>query len=93
VVEHSSPADHNQFNGELTMADANLKSSSSVTERFMACESATRWTDYPLHRTPPRQRPIPRIRLMGRWLEQAGFKPDSRVCVHVEDGKLIITPA
>jgi len=78
---------------ELTMADANLKSSSPVTERFMACESATRWTDYPLHRTPPTQRPIPRIRLMGRWLEQAGFKPDSRVCVHVEDGKLIITPA
>nr|WP_236873706.1 SymE family type I addiction module toxin [Burkholderia sp. PAMC 26561] len=30
---------------------------------------------------------------MGRWLKQAGFKPDSRVCVHVEDGKLIITPA
>ncbi|WP_415749356.1 hypothetical protein [Caballeronia sp. J97] len=25
---------------------------------------------------------MPRIRLMGRWLEQAGFKPDSRVCVY-----------
>jgi len=30
---------------------------------------------------------------LGRWLEQAGFKPDSRVCVHVEEGRLIITPA
>ncbi|WP_144021326.1 SymE family type I addiction module toxin [Caballeronia sordidicola] len=39
------------------------------------------------------QRPIPPIRLMGRWLEQAGFKPDSRVCVHVEDGRLVITSA
>ncbi|WP_256701355.1 SymE family type I addiction module toxin [Caballeronia sordidicola] len=58
----------------------------------MACERAIRWTDHPSHR-PARQRPIPRIRLMGRWLKQAGFKPDSRVCVHVEDGKLIITPA
>ncbi|MGX7001400.1 SymE family type I addiction module toxin [Caballeronia sp. KNU42] len=48
---------------------------------------------YPPHQPLPRQRPIPRIRLMGRWLEQAGFKPDSRVCVHVEDGRLIITPA
>ncbi|MFT4508083.1 SymE family type I addiction module toxin [Caballeronia sp. 15711] len=75
------------------MADANLKSSSSVTERFMACESAMRWTDIPTYLASPRQRPIPRIRLMGHWLEQAGFKPDSRVCVHVEDGKLIITPA
>jgi hypothetical protein len=28
------------------MADANLKSSSTFTERFMACESATRRTDY-----------------------------------------------
>ncbi|MFT4434380.1 SymE family type I addiction module toxin [Caballeronia sp. 15715] len=52
-----------------------------------------RWTDIPTYLASPRQRPIPRIRLMGHWLEQAGFKPDSRVCVHVEDGKLIITPA
>jgi toxic protein SymE len=78
---------------ELTMADANLKSSSTFTERFMAIESASRWTDYPVHRPPPRQWPIPRIRLMGRWLEQAGFKPDSRVCVHIQEGRLIITPA
>ncbi|MDP9156630.1 MAG: type I toxin-antitoxin system SymE family toxin [Pseudomonadota bacterium] len=75
------------------MVDANLKSRSTSTERFMACERATRWTVYPPHRPPLKQRLIPRIRLMGRWLEQAGFKPDSRVCVHVEDGKLIITPA
>ncbi|WP_087050248.1 SymE family type I addiction module toxin [Caballeronia ptereochthonis] len=29
---------------------------------------------------------------MGRWLEQAGFKPDSRVCVLVQHGQSIITP-
>ncbi|WP_350029555.1 SymE family type I addiction module toxin [Caballeronia sp. GAWG2-1] len=29
---------------------------------------------------------------MGKWLQQAGFEPRSRVCVQVEDGRLIITP-
>ena len=28
-----------------------------------------------------RRRTKPKIRLMGRWLEQAGFKPGTRVCV------------
>jgi toxic protein SymE len=37
--------------------------------------------------------PVPHIRLMGKWLQQAGFEPWSRVCVQVEDGRLIITPA
>lgn len=76
------------------MAEANLKASEHVSERFMVCESTARWSDFKPHRTPRKPPPpIPRIRLMGRWLEQAGFKPDSRVRVHVEDGRLIITPA
>ena len=34
----------------------------------------------------------PKIRLSGRWLERAGFRPGSRVTVTVEDGRLVLTP-
>ena len=35
---------------------------------------------------------VPRIRIMGRWLERAGFPPDSRVTVDVaQPGRLILT--
>ena len=30
------------------------------------------------------------IRLKGKWLEQAGFKPNDHVSVLIEDGKLTI---
>jgi len=34
---------------------------------------------------------IPRIRIAGQWLEQAGFKPGHRVQIHVEQpGKLTV---
>ena len=32
-----------------------------------------------------------RIRLKGKWLEQAGFSPGDRVDVRVNQGKLVIT--
>ncbi|QYD68220.1 type I toxin-antitoxin system SymE family toxin [Paraburkholderia edwinii] len=37
--------------------------------------------------------PVPHIRLMGKWLQQAGFEPRSRVCVQVEERRFVITPA
>ncbi|WP_425518368.1 SymE family type I addiction module toxin [Paraburkholderia edwinii] len=30
---------------------------------------------------------------MGKWLQQAGFEPRSRVCVQVEERRFVITPA
>ncbi|WP_250466661.1 SymE family type I addiction module toxin [Caballeronia sp. GAFFF2] len=60
------------------MADANLKATNTFSVRSTTCDS--------------NERNMPRIRVMGHWLEQAGFKPDSRVCVLVQHGQLIITP-
>jgi hypothetical protein len=41
----------------------------------------------------PEQRPrIPRIRMVGLWLAQAGFTPETRVKVRVMKGCLVITP-
>ncbi|WP_224788727.1 SymE family type I addiction module toxin [Pandoraea terrae] len=31
------------------------------------------------------------IRMSGRWLEHAGFKPEDRVKVDVQEGRLVIT--
>lgn len=76
------------------MADANLKARPNISQRFMACEAAVRECGYTKKLGPyTLPLPVPRIRLTGRWLEQAGFKPHSRVCVQVEEGRLIITPA
>jgi toxic protein SymE len=78
------------------MADANLNSNSSVSQRFMICDAAVRECDYKAaHNRGKYERPIrvPHIRLMGKWLQQAGFEPRSRVCVQVEEGRLVITPA
>ncbi len=34
----------------------------------------------------------PAIRLQGSWLAQAGFEAGQKVTVHVEDGRIVITP-
>ena len=39
-----------------------------------------------------RYKDVPSIRLMGQWLEAAGFRIGDPVLVTCEDGKLIITP-
>lgn len=39
-----------------------------------------------------RYKPTPAIRLMGQWLDAAGFHIGDPVLVKCEDGKLIITP-
>jgi toxic protein SymE len=36
---------------------------------------------------------VPFIRISGKWLEEAGFRPGTYVTVRVENGSLIITPA
>jgi toxic protein SymE len=60
------------------MADANGNARSPFSVRSVTCDANAR--------------DAPRIRLVGKWLEQAGFKPNSRVCVLIQHGQLIITP-
>jgi toxic protein SymE len=67
------------------MADTDLKSLSHVSARSLACETAY---------IPVRQgtTTVPRMRLKGKWLEDAGFEPNSRVCILMQHRQLIITP-
>lgn len=73
------------------MADANLKSRTLHAERSVTIQQSRRWRPYS-----PRWRkdaPLyPWMKLSGRWLELAGFKPRQRVKIEVHDGKLVITP-
>ncbi|UYZ60199.1 SymE family type I addiction module toxin [Hymenobacter latericus] len=41
----------------------------------------------------PRPAVTSSLRLQGDWLEAAGFAPGTVALVHVEAGRLIITPA
>ena len=34
---------------------------------------------------------VPMLKLSGKWLENAGFKPSKTVKVEVSDGKMVIT--
>lgn len=45
----------------------------------------------PLHRNYD-YKPVPFLRLSGKWLQQAGFSIDTTVTVIVEDNLLIIRP-
>jgi hypothetical protein len=38
-----------------------------------------------------RLRPAPKIRLVGRWLEAAGFRIGAQVEVEVSEGRLVVT--
>ncbi|RTQ52296.1 type I toxin-antitoxin system SymE family toxin [Hymenobacter gummosus] len=44
-------------------------------------------------RLPPRPAVTSSLRLQGDWLEAAGFPPGSTAVVHIEAGRLVITPA
>lgn len=35
---------------------------------------------------------VPKLRLTGLWLEQAGFKPGEKVQVEVKSGELVLKP-
>jgi toxic protein SymE len=47
----------------------------------------------PSNRTRTGETPVPYLRLSGRWLEQHGFTPGSRITVTAENGKLVLTIA
>ncbi|MDR5818823.1 MULTISPECIES: SymE family type I addiction module toxin [unclassified Caballeronia] len=75
------------------MADANLKALNAHSERLIKIQQAERERPYSMrpNKTPP---PLyPWFKLAGRWLEQAGFEAGQNVRVHVEHGRLVITPA
>jgi toxic protein SymE len=77
------------------MADANHKARPLVTERFVTIRQSRRYQDvdallkHPY--TPPRM--YSWMKLSGRWISDAGFKPGQRARIVVEAGRLIITPA
>lgn len=35
---------------------------------------------------------VPEIRLMGKWLEEAGFKKGQKVNIEVQNKKLVLVP-
>ncbi|MBV4355817.1 SymE family type I addiction module toxin [Pinibacter aurantiacus] len=35
---------------------------------------------------------VPMLRLMGKWLEHAGFPPEKRISITIEKGKLTMQP-
>ncbi|TKC89810.1 type I toxin-antitoxin system SymE family toxin [Trinickia terrae] len=75
------------------MANTNVKAGSPLAERFVTVQQSRRYrplTTAPRRTTPPT---FPWLKLAGRWIEQAGFKPHQRVRVTVEHGRLIITAA
>nr|WP_242680933.1 SymE family type I addiction module toxin [Paraburkholderia hospita] len=79
--------------GELTMAIANLRARSHVTEHFVTIKQPRHFQrnwNRPLHlRTEP---PLyPWMKLAGRWIETAGFAAGQRVRINVEHGRLNIT--
>lgn len=53
-----------------------------MTIRKLKVESVGEWGGYYK----------PKIRLMGKWLDEAGFKPNSQVEIEVHDGALTIRP-
>lgn len=46
----------------------------------------------PLYRN-YRYKPVPFLRLSGKWLQEVGFDIDTLASVTITDGKLIICPA
>jgi toxic protein SymE len=78
------------------MAEANLKPSAPVHERFVTISALRQPRPirnvHDMYRPRPDLPPAPWIRLAGRWLEKAGFAIEGRVRVEVEHGRLVITP-
>ncbi|MDR5881007.1 SymE family type I addiction module toxin [Caballeronia sp. LZ032] len=74
------------------MADANLKASPSVTERFVTVQQIQRDSRSKKPHWQRKEPPIyPWLKLAGRWIEQAGFSPGQRVKINVGHGRLVIT--
>lgn len=74
------------------MADAELKAFDARSTRTVTIQESRRWQPYKPHRR--NNAPlVPWLKLSGRWLEHAGFKPRQRLKVEVQLGKLVITHA
>ncbi|GLU32733.1 hypothetical protein Busp01_25750 [Trinickia caryophylli] len=74
------------------MADADLKAFHAPSTRSVTIQESRRWRPYaPRRRTNPPL--VPWLKLSGRWLEHAGFKPRQRLKVEVQPGRLVITHA
>ncbi|GLU32724.1 SymE family type I addiction module toxin [Trinickia caryophylli] len=74
------------------MADADLKAFHAPSTRSVTIQESRRWRPYaPRRRTNPPL--VPWLKLSGRWLEHAGFKPRQRLKIEVQHERLVITPA
>jgi len=94
----NDPLTKTNSNTELIMADVNDKAVPEVSVRTLSvARKHRRWVcpvNYPHHLPYGNDGPdVPAIRLMGQWLERAGFEMESQVRVEVQKGKLVITPA
>ena len=74
------------------MADTDLNAFDAPTTRTVTIQESRRWRPYAPHRrtNPPL---VPWLKLSGRWLEDAGFKPRQRLKVEVQHERPVITPA
>ena len=74
------------------MGDTDLKAFDARYTRIVTTQESRRWQPYKPHRriNPPL---VPWLKLSGRWLEHAGFKPRQRLKVEVQLGRLVITHA
>jgi len=90
-VYHNIPGAH-----RITRhADAALVTVFSPAAAQPICPTTRRLTVGHLRpSTRPRQRhdahDAPYIRLLGQWLNAAGFTPGDTITVHVDDGRLVI---
>ena len=74
------------------MANANHKAAAGFPERSVKVYQSLRYQDSPSHLNKP-PKLYPWIKLLGQWIEHAGFLPGQQVRITVEHGKLIITAA
>ena len=75
------------------MAVADLKAFDAPSTRTVTIQESRRWRPYSPRRRINKPPLVPWLKLSGRWLEHAGFKPRQRLKVEVQPQRLVITPA
>ena len=75
------------------MADADLNAFDAPSMRIVTIQESRRWRPYSTQRRTNHPPLVPWLKLSGRWLEHAGFKPRQRLKVEVQQERLVITPA
>ncbi|WP_082720872.1 SymE family type I addiction module toxin [Burkholderia sp. ABCPW 14] len=75
------------------MADANHKAPKLVTERFVTIQQSIRHQPFRPQTTYRLKEPTfyPWLKLAGRWIEEAGFRPGQRVRIAVGQRRLVIS--